>query len=198
MAGFVIGLTALAAAAHSAPVGGEICSPDMGKAGIRSAVEVSTYPVAGRSVGAVVEALTSREKPYPSRAYGQVGWFDYSWTSRVSTNAAGQVSSACVTVQYKIHYPEMTDPGMQRCFSGLVQKVAAHERRHLDITDAVIRERLDKIVGLPASKAKKELARLDIEINRANEKFHHRREGRTMGPEYFPNEGCGQLDSARI
>ena len=194
----MIGLAALASAAHGAPVGGEICSPDTGTAGIASAVEVTPYQVAGRSVDEVVDALTSREKPYPSRAYGQVGWFDYAWTSRVSTNAAGQVSSACVTVRYKIHYPEMKDPAMKRCFSGLVQKVAAHERRHLEITDAVIRDRLDKIVGLPASKAKKELARLDVEINRVNEKFHHRREGRTMGPEFFPNEGCGQLDSAKI
>lgn len=187
--GIVAAITMLAGA-----VGGDapelICQFDDRGVAHSAAITIAPYPVAGATVETVVAELTDQAKPFPARAYGQIGWFDYAWRSRVGLGPDGAIASICVNVNYSVYYPSINDPEMAKCFGHLAQKVERHEMEHLEITEATISTALHEVIGMAPDQAKRRLARLDRDINKANAHFHRTPAGAVMGPADFPADSC--------
>lgn len=151
---------------------------------LTSSVEITPYLVKGRSIRRAARGMALERSGEPKK----IGRFEYQWTSRFLINEAGRIERVCGKVSYHIAYPEFSE--RLACFSGLSDAVRAHEDRHLEITDTIIKDAFAAMIGWPAEQANAQLRHIDTYIDNANEAFHRSPEGQSVDLEAYMKAEC--------
>lgn len=167
------------------------CDYDKNGSAYHSTTDVIPYPVDGRTVDEVNEQLAGGSKPFSFTDNSEIGWFSYSWRSRIGTRA-DEVYAVCINVHYTIYYPEFVDPKMKRCFRRVGEHVLDHENRHKAISEKALRKAGRRVLGRSKASAQSRLDQLDSEIDEAQDAFHRTRSGGPVRRKDFPESSCGQ------
>lgn len=152
------------------------------------------YENVGRKVDIVLYLMgRAAEKAYGGQGH-EFGWYTYHWTADVRFDQSTEnpaVSGVCLASAYHVHLPKFKDRKMRKCFSELAEYVEWHELEHTRITQKVIVDTANSLVGLTRDEAQALLNGLDSRIAAANRAFHDTPEGAGPPRSAIPNRKCG-------